>query len=76
MIPFLVRTQWKYTCWVKINVMFLAETRSDIEAGYHQRDTGLVGACCQAKVQPLFLPFKSPINIGRKLTIRIFLNGF
>lgn len=76
MIPFQIRTQWKYTCWIKITVMFLAETRNDIEAGYHQRDTGLVGACGDAKVQPVFLPFMSPIGPGRTLAIRVFLNGF
>lgn len=76
MIPFQVRTQWKYTCWVKITVMFLAETRNDVQVGFYQADTGLVGACGDAKVQPLFIPFGNPVGPGRNLAIRVFLNGF
>lgn len=28
-VPFLIRTQWKYTFWNKINFNFIAEDRKD-----------------------------------------------
>ena len=34
-IPFVIRTQWKYTTWSKFSFQFLVESRIDIEAGYY-----------------------------------------
>lgn len=48
-IPFLVRTQWRYTYWIKITFSFLAEDRSDIEANYYQIDSGNLGNCYTGK---------------------------
>lgn len=56
-VSFIIRTPWKLTNWSAITVNFIAEARSDVEAGYVQRDTGLVGGCGQGKAQPLYLPF-------------------
>ena len=57
-IPFLVRTHWKYTSWLKIGFSFLAENRLDLEAGYFQIDTGSLGSCDSGKQIKVLLPFR------------------
>lgn len=75
-IPFQIRTQWKYTIWVKITVNFLAETRTDMEASYYQQDTGVVSGCGDTKAQALLLPLRGRFDIAKPLGVRVFLNGF
>lgn len=74
MIPFIVRTQWGYTQWSRITFSFLAESSSQIEAGYYQIDTGSLSNCYSGKDIIAFLPFVNQnINAVNALT---FLNGF
>ena len=44
-----MRYPWRYTRWVRVVVHFLVEDRSDIESGYYQLDTGLLGDCVAEK---------------------------
>lgn len=73
-IPFVVRTHWGYTSWTKITFSFLAETSSQIEAGYYQLDTGSLSSCNSGKSIVAFLPFINR-NISGNTAIT-FLNGF
>lgn len=73
-IAFLIRTQWKYTNWIKISVSFLAEDMSSIEANFFNIDTTSLAGCGQARDVRVLLPFRTPnFQAVKALT---FLNGF
>jgi len=80
-LSFLIRTQWKYTQWIKLSVTFLAEDQTNIEANFfnvgnlnNNLDTSNLAGCSNSKEMRVLLPFKtqnfSPIKV---LT---FINGF
>jgi hypothetical protein len=58
-IPFVVRTHWKYTSWTKISFTWLAEDMDNLEAGYYQVDTGSLSGCVSGKDIHILLPFRS-----------------
>jgi len=48
-LDFLVRTQWRYTKWIKLRVKFLAEDMPGIEANNFNIDTSNLVGCKQVK---------------------------
>ena len=72
----MIRTHWKYTEWVKISFSLFAEDRSDIEAGYYQVDSGILGGCESGKNLQTFLAFKNESITGGIIHHHVFLQGF
>ena len=75
-VPFLVRTQWRYTYWNKIVFSFLAEDRKDLEASYYQVDAGALGGCGSGKSIQVLLPFRRLGLQPGKINHNLFLHGF
>ena len=73
-IPFVIRTQWKYTSWTKISFTFLAEDRENIEAGYYQVDSGSLAGCVAGKDIHVLLPFRT--NFKGAIKAQTFIHGF
>lgn len=73
-IPFIIRTQWKYTSWTKISFTFLAEDKDNIEAGYYQVDSGSLAGCISGKDIHVLLPFRT--NFKGAIKALTFLHGF
>ena len=48
-VDFLIRTQWKYTRWLKLELRFLAEDLTAIEANNFNIDTSSLVGCKQQK---------------------------
>ena len=74
-LPLLVRTHWKYTSWKKISFSVLVEDRQDVESGYYQIDSGVLGGCEAGKTIHVLLPFRS-INAQGSIPHNVFLQGF
>ena len=74
-LPLLVRTHWKYTEWRKISFSILVEDRQEIESGYYQIDTGILGGCEPGKTISALLPFRH-LSFEGNINHNIFLNGF
>jgi hypothetical protein len=72
-IPFVTRTQWGYTRWVKISFSFFAEASDRIVAGYYQIDTATLSSCISGKQIIAFIPTNCKGNNWKAAT---FLNGF
>ena len=75
-LPFVIRTQWPYTQWNQITFSFLAEDRSDVEAGYYQIDSGPLSGCENGKMIDVLLPFRRHCNAGQQIHHSVFLHGF
>lgn len=75
-MPFAIRTHWKYTAWTKIGFSFLAEDRSDLEAGYYQVDSGLLGGCEPGKNIQVLMPFRGIGQVPGQIHHQLFLHGF
>ena len=76
-VPFLIRTHWRYTFWTRIAFSFIAEDRKDIESGYYQVDSGSLGGCDQSKNIQVILPFrKIGLMTSGLINHTLFLNGF
>ena len=73
-IPFVIRTQWKYTSWTKITFAFFAEDKENIEAGYYQVDSGSLSGCNSGKDIHILLPFRT--NFKGDINALTFLQGF
>jgi len=75
LIPFLIRTHWRYTFWSRIAFSFIAEDRKDFESGYYQVDSGSLGSCESGKNIQVILPFRR-IQSNGFIKHNIFLHGF
>lgn len=73
-IPFVVRTHWKYTSWTKISFNFFAEDRDNIEAGYYQVDSGSLAGCISGKDIAVLLPFRT--NFKGAISAQTWIHGF
>ncbi len=73
-IPFVIRTHWKYTSWTKITFAFFAEDKDNIEAGYYQVDSGSLAGCISGKDIHVLLPFRT--NFKGAIKALTFLHGF
>jgi len=73
-INFLVRTQWKYTSWLKFDITFIAEDQSNIEANIFNVDTANLAGCGQSRDVRVMLPFRTP-NFA-PIKALTFINGF
>ena len=73
-IPFVIRTHWKYTSWTKLSFSFIAEDRDNIEAGYYQVDSGALAGCVAGKDIHVLLPFRT--NFKGSIKALTFLHGF
>jgi len=58
-ISFSVNLYLQYTQWTLVEFYFLAEDRSDVEAGYKLIDAGALSKCDSGKTIVAFLPFNS-----------------
>lgn len=74
-IPFVIRTHWKYTSWTKISFSFFAEDKANIEAGYYQIDSGSLAGCNTGKDIHVLLPFRTNFK-GTNIKTATFLHGF
>ena len=75
-IPFLVRTHWRYTAWVRIAFSIIAEDRRDFESGYYQIDSGMLGSCESGKNIQILLPFRRIGLQSGHINHALFLHGF
>jgi hypothetical protein len=73
-IPFVVRTEWKYTTWTQIKFSFFAEDRDHMEAGYYQVDSGALAGCVAGKDISVLLPFRTSFTGAIKAST--FIHGF
>jgi hypothetical protein len=73
-IPFMIRTHWKYTSWTKISFSFFAEDKGNIEAGFYQVDSGNLAGCNSGKDIHVLLPFRT--NFKGAIQGLTFLHGF
>ena len=73
-ISFSVNLYQLYTKWTLVEFYFLAEDRTDVEAGYVMIDGGILGKCDTAKTASIFLPFKN--QLVNQIEGYVFLNGF
>ena len=74
LIPFVIRTHWKYTSWTKISFSFFAEDKDNIEAGYYQVDSGSLAGCVAGKDIHVLLPFRTFFD--GEIKASTFLHGF
>lgn len=58
-ISFNVNLYQQYTKWTLVEFYFLAEDRSDVEAGYKLIDGAALSKCESGKTSVAFLPFNS-----------------
>lgn len=73
-IPFVIRTHWKYTSWTKISFSFFAEDKDNLEAGYYQVDSGSLAGCIAGKDIHILLPFRTYFE--GDILATTFLNGY
>ena len=75
-VPFILRTLWEISRWTQITFNFIAEDRSDIEAGYYQVDSGDLAGCHNGESVDILLPFKNAFAVGANLKQLTFLHGY
>jgi len=76
-VPFIIRTQWKYTQWSSMTVRIFIENRQDIEAGYYQLDSGALASCDASKNVNIQVPLHSQWQgFNANLQSVVFLHGF
>ena len=73
-ISFSVNLYQQYTKWTLIEFYFLAEDRTDVEAGYSLIDGASLSKCESGKTKIAFLPFNNEM-IGQ-IEAFTFLHGF